>query len=227
MTANPWLLALHILFLFLWIGQIIYVSRLVGFCVGDADLQKRMIPLQKRLWLSPGLPGVLITGLLLLHGVGGAFDAPRDALRYYLNPRTTAGEPSFWYITFHVKLVSFTLLALVDLWLGRQIFRMAKGGEPGRVWPLAALMGVIGALTAHVVVWVSLSELGVGPSARFIGYGCAALAMAAGIFGGIKLGRADRRAKFAAAHGLAMTLILLIVALIMARPLSFGGATLG
>lgn len=231
MAANPWILTLHLISLFFWLGQLLVMTRLLGFHVQQpSELQQRLSPLEKRMWLMAGAPGallVLVTGLLMLHGVGSdAFNNPGEALRNYLKPRTPDGAPTFWYITFHIKLVSFTLLALTEAWVGAQIFRLARGEQPKRAWPLATLLGLMAALFGNTVVWLVLAGLGVGPASRFIGYGAALVSFGAGMFGGRKLGLADSRAKYSLVHGLVAALLLLIVILVIARPLAYAGHTL-
>lgn len=231
MTANLWLLSFHLIALFVWLGQMLYLSRFLGYHVDEsADVRPRLSRMQKRMYLFIDLPGgilVLITGMMLLHGVAyPGFASPGDALSNYLNPRTTGGEPSLWYVTFHVKLVSFVLLALLDAYVGVQVFRLANEKAVRRGWPLGAIMAVSGALIAHVTVWLSLSSLGVG-AARPIGYSVALVTAVAGFVGGRKLALKDSRAKYSAIHGLIAALLMLIVILIIARPLQGGGPTLG
>lgn len=231
MAANLWILTFHLLGLFLWLGQLLVMTRLLGFHVQQPpELQQRLSPLMKRMWLAVAAPGallVLVTGLLMLHGVGSAsFSNPGEALRNYLKPRTPDGAPTFWYITFHIKLVSFTLLALTEIWVGAQIFRLARCDQPTRAWPLAALLGLMAALFGNTVVWLALAGAGVGPASRFIGYGAALLCFAGGFVGGRKLGLGDSRAKYSMVHGLVAALLLLILVLVIARPLAYAGPTL-
>jgi uncharacterized membrane protein len=225
MTANPWILAFHLIALFFWLGQLLVLSRLLAFHVESGAEPP---PWHKRLWwagLGDGVV-VLITGLMMLHGVGYAgFESPGAALGNYLKPKSPDGAATFWYVTFHVKLVSFAMLACAFAWLGAQVFRLARKQAPARVWPLATLLAFAFALPAHVLVWLALSELGVGP-ARFIGYGAALLGASAGVAAGIKLGRTDTRRKFMAVHGAIAVLMIQIVILMIARPLSYAGSTL-
>lgn len=231
MTANPWLLSFHLIALFVWLGQLLYLSRFMGYHVEEApEVQQRLSRMQKRMYLFIDLPGmilVLVTGMLMLHGVAYVgFADPGEALRFYFAPRTEGGEPSAWYITFHVKMVSFVLLALTDVYVGTQIFRMARGAPAGHGWTLGVVMALICALIGHVSVWLTLSALDVG-IARQVGYAFAVAGLVGGFLGGRKLALKDTRAKYSALHGLIAALLMLIVILVVAKPLQFGGTTLG
>jgi uncharacterized membrane protein len=225
MTANPWILAFHLIALFFWLGQMLLLSRMLAFHVESLAEPPAC---HKRLWwagLGDGIV-VLITGLMMLHGVGyPGFDSPGAALGNYLKPKSPEGAATFWYVTFHVKLVSFTLLACAFAWLGAQIFRLARKQPPARVWPLATLLAFCFALPAHVLVWLSLSELGVS-FARFAGYGAALLGAIGGVASGRKFGRTDSRQKFMIVHGAIALLMIQIVILMIAKPLSYAGKTL-
>ena len=87
MTANPWILAFHLIALIFWLGQMLILGRLLAFHV---ESQTELPRWHKRLWwagLGDGL-AVLVTGLLMLHGVGYAgFDSPGAALGNYLKPK--------------------------------------------------------------------------------------------------------------------------------------------
>ena len=224
MTANPWILAFHLIALFFWLGSLLVLSRVLAFHVESGAEPPAW---HKRLWwagLGDGL-AVLVTGLMMLHGVGYAgFESPGAALGNYLKPKVD-GAASFWYVTFHVKLVSFALLACAFAWLGAQVFRLARKQPPARVWPMATLLAFAFALPSHVLVWLSLSELGVG-AARFIGYTAAVLGAAAGVAAAVKLGRTDTRQKFIVVHGAIAVLMIQIVILMIAKPLSYAGSTL-
>lgn len=229
MSANPWIITIHLIALFIWLGHLLATSRALAFAAQQPEESRNKLVLWlRRSWniSSPFGLVVFVTGTMMLLGTGMPGAGHGETLKNYLAPRVADGGPSFWYITFHVKLVSALLLGFCDFWLGAQIFRLARGAEPKRVWPLATLLGIGGALIAHVLVWLSLSGLGVGPAGRYVGYGAAITAIASGIIIGRKLGRSDSKARYMAMHGLVAGLIVLIVILIIARPLSYGGSTL-
>ena len=220
MVANGWILALHLIALFFWIGNLLVLSRLLAFHTAQPpETQERLLPLAQHIWrvASPVGALVLITGLLMIHGVA----TPRsvgESLRWYFVPRTEAGEPSFWYVTFHVKMVSFVVLMFTDFWLGRQVYRLARGRMPAPWWPLSVLMALAGVLIGIAGTWIALSSFGVS-FGRELGYGVAAVLCVAGLLGGRKLGGGVSRARFMAAHGVIAALVLLIVVLVIARPL--------
>lgn len=226
MTAHPWLITFHIIALFIWVGHLLLTPRVIAYAVTRPEEEKQSLyRWLRRSWnvLSPAGLIVVGTGLLMLFGVG--LPGERSILDY-LAPRNN-GNPTYWYITFHVKLVSATLLVFWDFWMGAQIARLARKDEPRAVWPLATLMALTGALLVHVTIWLSLSALGVGFAARYVGYAGIFLMIGAGVVGARKLGRSDSRGKYMALHGFTAGLVVLIVILIIARPLAFGGATVG
>ena len=226
MTANPWLITLHLIALFIWVGHLLLTPRVIAYAVSRPDAERESLyRWLRRSWnvLSPAGLVVVATGLLMLFGVGFPGD---QGILGYLAPRD-GDAPTYWYITFHVKLVSATLLVFWDFWMGAQINRLVRGAKPSGVWPLATLMALTGALLVHVAIWLTFSGLGVGYGARFVGYGGALVMITAGIIGARKLGRTDSRGKYMILHGYTAGLVVLIVILIVARPLAYGGSTLG
>jgi uncharacterized membrane protein len=226
MSANPWILALHLLSLFFWVGHLLVLTRMLGFHMQQPpEVQQRLSPLERRLYMFATVPSgvlVLITGLLMLHGVGSPQQfTPGEALSNYLSPRTPDAEPSFWYVTFHVKLVTFVMLVVCDIWLGRQIQRLAKGRLDAAGWPLGIALGLPCAMVTLLPTWLLLSMLGIGPS-RQIGFALAAVAGVAGFLGGRKLAALPGRARFSAMHGAVAALVLIVIMLIIAKPLSYG-----
>ncbi|MCA8913998.1 MAG: hypothetical protein KDB90_01200 [Planctomycetes bacterium] len=236
MTANPWLITIHLIALFIWLAHLMVTPRVMAYMADQPDAARESLARWlKRSWnlSSPAGLVVLAVGLMMLHGVGMPGADPATTLGTYLSPRqvnglpTWDGDPSYWYITFHVKLVSALLLIFCDFWLGAQIYRIARN-EPARgSWGLPTLLGIGFALVANLLVWLALASLGVGPASRFIGYAGAIGGLVGGIMAGRKLGRGDTRAKYNAFHGLVAALMVLIVILIIARPLAYGGHTLG
>jgi uncharacterized membrane protein len=228
MEANPWLLAFHLIALFLWVGQLLFLSRFLGYHVQEApEVQERLSRMEKRMYLYICLPGgvlAIVTGLLMLHGVGTGGN-PGEALGWYLKPRTEFGDPSFWYVTFHTKLVAFAILFACDLYLGRQIFKLAAGNPPKKGWGLGLVCGFAYFMPVLLLVWLVLAELGVGPS-RPIGMAVGALVGAAMFVLALKVGPKNGRAKFSLLHGGIAAIVVMIVILMLAKPLGFGGSTL-
>ncbi|MCB9894011.1 MAG: hypothetical protein H6839_06175 [Planctomycetes bacterium] len=236
MTANPWLITIHLIALFVWLAHLMVTPRVMAYAVAQPEEARRPLAVWlKRSWnlSSPAGLVVLVVGLMMLHGVGKPGADAMVTLGTYLSPRqvdglpTWDGDPSYWYITFHVKLVAALILIFCDFWLGAQIYRMARNEPPKGSWALPTLMGLGFSLVANLLAWLVLAWLGFGPSARFIGYVGALGGLVGGILAGRKLGRADTSAKYNAFHGLVAALMVLIVILIIARPLAYGGHTLG
>jgi uncharacterized membrane protein len=227
MFANPWLLAFHLIALFLWVGQLLFLSRFLGYHVKEpAEVQQRLSYLEKRMYVYICVPGgmlAILTGLLMLHGVGTHM-TPGEALSTYLKPRVE-DVPSFWYVTFHMKLVAFAILFACDLFLGRQIFRLASGNLPKRGWGLGLVCGFATFMPVMTLVWLVLAEFDVGP-ARMIG-GVVGLLAGAGVFVlALKVGATATRARYSMLHGGIAALVVLIVILMLAKPLMSGGNTL-
>jgi uncharacterized membrane protein len=220
MVANGWILSLHLLSLIFWIGNLLVLSRLLAFHAGQPpEVQDRLLPLARRIWrvASPVGAMVLVTGLLMIHGVG----TPRsvgESLRWYFVPRVEGGEPSFWYVTFHVKMVAFIVLMFTDFWLGRQVYRLARSRPSAPWWPLGVLLALTGILFTVAGTWIALSSAGISFGLQ-VGWGAGVVAAALGLLAGRRLGGGASRQRFMAAHGIIAALVLLIVVLVLARPL--------
>lgn len=227
MIANGWLLAFHLLALFLWVGQLMFLSRFLGYHVQEPpEVQKRLSYLEKRMYIYICVPGGLLaiaTGLLMLHGAATPnFAGPTEALNHYLNPRTTSGSPSFWYVTFHLKLSSVLLLVLCDIYLGKQVFRLANGSKPSSARVFAALAGLVGFVAGVGMVW-SFAAAAEIEQARYIGFGAGLVLAVVGVALGLRLGKQQTRAKFSMLHGMISLLVMLIIFLVLAKPIIFAG----
>ncbi|MHC4839636.1 MAG: CopD family protein [Planctomycetota bacterium] len=227
MTANGWILAFHLLALFLWVGQLMFLSRFLGYHVQEPpEVQKRLSNLERRMYTYICVPGGILaitTGLLMLHGTATPhFASVGDALSHYLKPRAPTGQPSFWYVTFHLKLMAVFLLFLCDLYLGRQISNLARGRVPNSAAPFSMLAWLVGMVTGIGLVWSLLAVAGV-ENARNIGYGAGFVVAGIGAFLGAKLGKQQTRAKFSMLHGLISLLVMLIVFLVLAKPITHAG----
>ncbi len=224
--ANPWILTLHLIALLIWLGHMLVLSRLAGHQAVEGN--PSVLAFLRRSWLRGSMPAlfaVLVTGLLMLHGVGSASLAtPGDALYHYFKPKLPDGSVKFWYVTFHVKLVSFTLLLLGDVWLGMRIRGMVKGNAPGKGIAFAVWMAVCWAVLGMVVPTLLLSWLHV-PSFRLIGYGFMAVAAAAAFFGARKAVASGGRAPFVAMDATTGALVALVISLVVAKPLAMGWPT--
>ncbi|MCC7509777.1 MAG: CopD family protein [Planctomycetes bacterium] len=221
-SANPWLLAVHLISLIVWIGGLLALSRLLSFHVKqDAALQAQLSPFERRLYRLAIMPAgalAIITGLMMLHGLGSVnFASVGDALAFHFKPRLPNGDPSPWYVTFHVKLVSATVLFLGDVWLGRQVSHLAAGRATAG-WPLGAVLALAGILIGLVTTWLLFASMGLG-FGRNVGYGVGLALAGVGFWFGRKLRGA---ARFDAMHAAIGALALLIVVLMIAKPLAFG-----
>lgn len=136
--SHAYIKAFHVIFVIIWIGGLMGLGRFLGYHVSEsAAVRERLTRMEKRMYFFVTLPGMimtLVTGLLLLHGVGhpnmewGA----SDFLRFYLSPR--APQNTFWYVTFHAKLTSVGILIACDLFTVSQIFALARRPDmPSRV----------------------------------------------------------------------------------------------
>lgn len=221
MAAHPWILALHLIGLFLWVGTLLVLSRLLVFHARQPEHNQALLAFMRRLYFGACVPGgalAIIAGLLMLHGVGSQLGGPGAALKHYFSPRLESGAPSFWYVTFHVKMVSVFLLWLCDIFLYRQLVHLGRDTK-SPAWPLATLMGVIATISMLLLVWLPLGALDV-PMPRQIGYAVGLPAGAAAFVAGWKL--PPGRARFAALHGCIAALMVLILVIIVARPFAGG-----
>lgn len=223
MAANPWILTLHLIGLFTWVGALLLLSRMLILAVKQSvEPSGPLIGLMRRLYMGSCVPGgvlAIVAGLLMLHGLGSQLGGPGAALRYYFVPKLDNGTPSFWYVTFHVKMVSAVLLFLCDMYLLRQLGHLSRGTRPKSNWPLATLMGLVATLALLLVVWLPLGALHV-PAPRLIGYGVGLPAGVAAFVTGLKL-KSDRL-RFVALHVCIATLVVQALVLIVAKPLSGG-----
>jgi len=223
MAANHWILALHMIGLVTWVGTLLVLSRLLIFHAKQpAESSGPLLAFMRRVYMGSCAPGGLITivaGLLMLHGVGSQLGGPGAALKHYFSPRLEDGTPSFWYVTFHVKMVSVFLLFLCDMYLLRQLGHLARGTQPKSGWPLAALMGVVATLVVLLLVWLPLGALHV-PMPRQIGYFVGLPVGAAAFWAGLKL--KPGRARFVALHACIAALMVLILVVIVAKPFAGG-----
>lgn len=225
MDPNRWILALHVIGLLSWVGSLLVLSRLLVFHIKQSpETQAALGVFERRLYFMGCVPGgvlVISTGLLMLHGVGQeALKTPGVALKWYFNP-TLNGFPSFWYVTFHVKMVAVAMLLACDFYMYGQLRRMT-GGRPAKTgWGLALIVGLATTLAATLAVWLPLGALDV-PIPRVIGYGIGIPAGAATGAAVFRAGRKSGKAALGALHGTIALLVLLIVIVIVARPLANG-----
>lgn len=98
----------HILFMVIWIGQLMTLTRLLGYSKKlSLDALQEMIPIYYRMYFFVELPSMVLTvalGVILLTQKMTLFKLPY----------------------FHLKLTLVFFLILADLYLGRSIFKLKK-----------------------------------------------------------------------------------------------------
>lgn len=226
MQPNGYLLAFHLTALFLWLGNLLGLSRYLGYHVEEPhDQWARFSAREKRMWLFIGLPGmllVLVTGMMLLHGVSSPTGlGVKESLMWYLDPRNDDGSISVWYVTFHVKLVSFVLLVALDFWVGRQIFVLARGQQPSNALSLPLITALPVFVVTLMAVWLTAMANGMDIQvARYTGMGVAAVVTLIASAGAWKLGTKPGRHRYMYLHAVIAALLILILILVLARPLT-------
>lgn len=158
-----WIKAFHLVALFIWVGSLLGLSRMLGYHVRENEETRAALSrIEKRMYYFVCIPGgvlAIVTGLMLLFGVGREGVGPMETFSSYLAPRDAAGQPSTWYITFHVKLALVFALLGCDFYLGAQIRKLAAGSPPpGRV-RFSILHGVIALILTAIVILVIAGPL--------------------------------------------------------------------
>ena len=157
---HAYLKAFHLIFVIIWMGGLMGLGRFLGYHVGEAAaVRERLTRMEKRMYFFVTLPGMVmtvVTGLLLLHGVGHPNTewGPADFLRFYLSPRSI--QNTFWYVTFHAKLTSVGILIACDLFTVAQIFALAKRPE----MPTRVRFSILHGIEALFVIIVVILMLG-------------------------------------------------------------------
>ena len=125
---------LHVLFIFVWIGSLLTLTRLLAKLAKESDLvQERVIKILRRFYLLVDLPSMalaVVFGLCLLFLKDTNWKAP-------------------WL---HMKLTFAFLLIVCDLICGRQIAKHSRTMIPGRGVSYQILHGVAGLLFIGVLV---------------------------------------------------------------------------
>lgn len=221
MGANRWLLTVHVASLIVWLGGLLVVSRIVVHALRQEDVARASLTaLCRKLYFRMCVPAgavAILTGLCMLHGLFTGMK-PGDALGSYFKPRVD-DAPTFWYVTFHVKMVSVAMLFAADLYLGRQVSRMARGIEPATGIGLGVLAGFITTMCVLLPVWLVAGNLEL-PKPRTIGFAVAVPSGIAAAIAAIRLGKAGKGLPML--HGLIAAIMLVILVVILARPLAGG-----
>jgi uncharacterized integral membrane protein (TIGR00701 family) len=153
--VNEWFKAIHLIGLVIYLGGLLNLSRMLGYHVKEsAEVRARLSWMEKRMYFFVTLPGLgiaVIFGVLMLLGVGTE-SSVGEAISYYFKPRTSLGEKSAWFVTFHIKGVAILVLLALDFYLGRQIVNLAKGGEPPSPVRFKILHGMIALVTVLIII---------------------------------------------------------------------------
>lgn len=220
--ANTWLVAIHVGSVIVWLGTLLVISRMAVHALRSDDAPRQTLTLHaKRLYHRTSTPAgalAVITGLMMIHGVFTAMGAG-DALGYYFKPLDAARNPTFWYATFHVKMVSVVMLLSADIYLGRQIGQMARGHEVRTGFGLSVIAFFIGMMCVLLPVWLIAGGLGVS-GARMIGFGTGIPAGLGMAYLAWRMGKSGKG--FVLLHALIAAIAALIVVVILAKPLVNG-----
>lgn len=104
----PILKLIHVLFLFIWIGSLLTLSRFIGYIPKEEEaVQRRLIAISKRMYHFIELPSMIIA---IISGL-------------YLIKFASFGPKLGW---FHSKLTFAILLIASDLLLGKMIRNLTK-----------------------------------------------------------------------------------------------------
>lgn len=137
---------LHVLFLFVWIGSLLSLTRFLGYLPQEESLvQTRLAKLCKRIYLFVELPSLILAvvlGLILL-----------IPLKF--------GPSAGW---FHMKMTFAVALVICDIICGRFVFKADAGLIPQKAIKYKILHGVtalmlIGALSSIYLVRNKTAEV--------------------------------------------------------------------
>jgi uncharacterized membrane protein len=133
---------------------------MLGYHVKEnAEVRARLSWMEKRMYFFVTLPGLAIAatfGMLMLLGVGQE-GTVGDALTNYYKPTSVSPETgekihTAWYVTFHAKSTLIFVLICLDAYMGRQIVKLAKGGEPPKPVRFKILHGLIALVTVAIII---------------------------------------------------------------------------
>jgi uncharacterized membrane protein len=205
-----------------WLGTLLVIARMVTHALRADDAPRQtLLAHARRLYHRTSTPAgvvAIIAGLLMLHGVFSGM-RPGDALSFYFKPRDGLGQPSGWYVTFHVKMVSVVMLLSADIYLGRQVGLLVKGQEARTGPGLAVIAFFISTMCVLLPVWLLAGKLGL-PGPRTIGFGTGITTGLAMAFVALRLGKSGKG--FVLLHALIAAIAVVLIAVILGRPLAGG-----
>ncbi len=127
---------IHVLCVFIWVGNLLALSRFMGYHVKEeANVQARLARLYRRMYLFVGVPTMIIAvtlGMVLLTNV-------------------TLKNSGGW---FHMKLVFILAIIACDLVIGSRIKALNAGPETGKGVKYKILHGVLALMLIGTLVSV-------------------------------------------------------------------------
>lgn len=124
--------ALHVLCVFIWMGNLLALTRLMGYHVKqDEHTQRSMAKLYKKMYTLVGLPTLVFA---ILFGI----------IMLILSPT----KPTVW---FHVKMTFFIPLFICDIVCGRYIMQLNQKTDLSRGVKYKILHGICGLMLIGIL----------------------------------------------------------------------------
>jgi len=124
---------LHVLAVFIWIGNLLALTRLMGYHVKqEAETQKRLAAIYQRMVRFIGVPSMILAitcGVVLLGGLD------------------LSHKPGW----FHMKLTFLLGLIIADVCVMRQVSQLTESVQEGRGVRYKVLHGVVGLMLIGVL----------------------------------------------------------------------------
>jgi putative membrane protein len=129
-----WIKALHVLTVFIWIGTLLSLTRVMGYQVKeDAETQLRIAKICQRMYSLVQLPCMILSivfGVFLLSSVNFSY-----------NPG--------W---FHMKMTFTMGLVVCDIFCGKAVAQLNKEADTGKGAKYKMLHGVTGLMLIGILV---------------------------------------------------------------------------
>lgn len=131
--------ALHVLCVFVWIGNLLALTRLMGYHVKEDELtQRNLARLYKRMYSLVGLPSLI---LAIAFGVTLLMNLPN--------------KPAIW---FHIKMTFFIPLLICDFICGRYVTELNKAPDLTRGIKYKVLHGMCGLMLLGIIVTIYVGK---------------------------------------------------------------------
>ncbi|MCB1135413.1 MAG: CopD family protein [Chlamydiia bacterium] len=125
---------LHVLCVFIWVGNLLMLSRFMGYHVKeDEGTQLRMAALYRRMYYFIGMPTMCLAvffGLILLSGVDLSY------------------KPGW----FHMKLTFILVMIVLDTMCGRMVSKLSEAADRSRGIKYKIFHGVTGLTLIAILV---------------------------------------------------------------------------